>query len=826
MGKYGKKFRKIQLDEWKGKYFDYKKFKQFIKKYVNERDKDETKDILVTPVDEFDLINNTITEFTDGLDKEIKRIFVFFTNKEKRLYKDINKYLHQKDDYPEFDLSEYLVHFNQLYELSNLNFHLSVYVFYNLKALLKILKKFDKKVIGQEQKDSHILFNYIQTKLEQQNSDILYMFRFKMIDEVNVIMESLVNFLKDCLKTNKNKFKEEEQNDDINDDDNNEKLVDNKNLTYNEVSNNVDELYKKIVKNIKNIDLIAMSTIKIFKPWKEFLRISSDVSSRLMQMNKEFSFSDVSFGEERKYSRSMSITENISFSKENKFNIFLTLFHGCLYTFSYSVIIPTYVEYIEEFNEIDYYKHFYGLLMMMAPLGALIGYIYETLFFKYSTKIPYIVSMCELMIGNIFYIIAGKFDIYVFLFVGRFLVGLSNLRSHNKMYIINYLSKKDTNFYLTMFHALSIIGLFLGFFVNIFYNKDTFEELNDTSIINEKTLGCFLVIFLSFIFFLLIIFLYSEAHSKKFNKLSVSRINRNVDSRHNSSQVNQNDPSSINAPEDHNQINVQEDSNMLINLDSELEKFNKQNKFDDTNLVSRSIHEIADMEKGNLTSLKKAFYIYIIIIFTSKFINESIFIYFGLNLVEVNKEILDTYQYLPALILAISYIMIIVLELILSKKIECTRDKIFLIIILSMNLVNSSFLIYIAQKQYIIFIASSSLAIILSNLIQKTSAHYFFNIIPNNYIICGIQGNVLINILSTIGRISSCGLLIMYKGFEYKDIVKNYFNLTYYSIMTLLSFISLLLYVIFYSDIREKAISRIIKNTQIKKNEVNVATEV
>jgi len=826
MGKYGKTFRKIQLDEWKGKYFDYKKFKQFIKKYVNERDKDEAKDILVTPVDEFDRINEAITKFTDEVDKEIKRIFVFFTNKEKRLYKDINKYLHQKDDYPEFDLSEYLVHFNQLYELSKFNFNLSVFVFYNLKAILKILKKFDKKVVGQEQKDNHILFNYIQTKLEQQNSDILYMFRFKMIDEVNVIMESLAKYLRECLKSNKNKFKEEEQNDEENDDGNKEKLVDDRNLTYNEVHNNVEGLYKKIEKNMKNIDLIAMSTIKIFKPWKEFLRISSDVSSRLMQMNKEFSFSEVSFGDERKYSRSMSIADNISFSKENKFNIFLTLFHGLLYNFSYSVIIPTYVEYIEDFNKINYYKYFYGFLMMMAPLGALIGYIYETIFFKYSTKIPYIISMFELMIGNAFYILAGKFNIYVFLFIGRFLVGLSNLRSHNKMYIINYLSKKDTNFYLTMFHALSIIGLFLGFFVNIFYDKETFKELNDTSVINEKTLGSFMVILLSFIFLLLILFLYSEAHSKKFNKLSVSKINRNVGSRHNSTQVVENDPASINAPGDQNQINVQEDSNMLENLDSELEKFNKENKFDDTNLVSRSIHEIADQEKGNLTSLKKAFYIYIIIIYSTKFINESIMIYFELNLVEINKEIIDTYQNLPEIVLASSYFMIIVLELILSKKIECTRDKIFLIIILSMNLINSSSLIYLAQKQYFIFIANSSLAIILSNLIQKTSAHYFFNIIPNNYIICGIQGNVLINILSTIGRISSGGLLIMYKIYEHKDIMKDYFNIIYYSIMTLLSFISLLLYMIFYSDIREKAISRIIKNEQNKKHVVNVATEV
>ena len=55
---------------------------------------------------------------------------------------------------------------------------------------------------------------------------------------------------------------------------------------YNEVYNKVEVIYKKIKKNMKNIDLIAMATIRIFRPWKQFLRISSEVSSRLMQMNQ------------------------------------------------------------------------------------------------------------------------------------------------------------------------------------------------------------------------------------------------------------------------------------------------------------------------------------------------------------------------------------------------------------------------------------------------------------------------------------------------------------------------------------------------------------
>jgi hypothetical protein len=53
---------------------------------------------------------------------------------------------------------------------------------------MKILKKYDKKIIGAEFKQSQIKISYIQAKLEEQNSDILYLIKFKMIDEINLIL--------------------------------------------------------------------------------------------------------------------------------------------------------------------------------------------------------------------------------------------------------------------------------------------------------------------------------------------------------------------------------------------------------------------------------------------------------------------------------------------------------------------------------------------------------------------------------------------------------------------------------------------------------------
>ena len=838
MTKYGKIFRKIQLSEWKGRYFDYKRFKQFIKrnnpdnifpiqkdekKEKDEKDKENENDNNV-----YETLEEKIKYFTDELDKEIKRVYVFFSNKEKKLYKDINKCLHQKEDYAEYELNEYLTQFNLLLELSAYNHNLSIFIYYNLKAVLKILKKFDKKIVGKKNKEKHILFNYIQKKLEEQNSDILYLFRFKMIDEVNALMENLIKKLKDQLKINKKKFKREELlNDDGNniisinsfDNENNENTADliekknnennNKGLFYNDVYNNVEIIYKKIKKYMTNIDLFAMNTIKLFRPWKQFLRISSDIGSRLMQINQEGNETDDDYSKRKK-----SLALNFNFSTENKFNIMITLFHGFFYCFSFSVIIPTYTDYIDDFTD---EKYFYGLLMMMAPIGALFGFLYETHLFKRSTKIPYILSIVEIIVGNLFYIFAKKLEQISFLFIGRFLIGISNLRTHNKMYIINYLSKKDTNFYLTMFHGASILGSFTGFFINVFYDSNTFSSF-ETFILTEKTIGSLINLVVAIAFLIFVIIKYSEAKSDSFNRLTVSQAHK----------FNKDDNLSLNATlseDGHNMsIDIQRDSIMVENIDAELEIFNKKNKYDDTNLVTRSVNEIAEQEKENLKALIKAYFVFIFIVFTTKYINEAIVIYFGLNLIKENPEFLKEHHWVHGLVLSGAYLLVILCVLALSKKVECTRDKFFLIIILSLNLINCSLLIFFSQNKIEILIICSALAIILSNLIQKTASHYFFNIIPSYYILCRIQGNILINIITTLGRIVSSGLLIAYEKNQEYEIVDEFFNAVYYIIMTLLSLLSLLFYCIYYSDIRVKAISRIIKNDN--KNEIQIATDV
>ena len=174
MVKYGKEFRKNQNIEWVEKYFDYKGKKKMIKEYLQKRES--------LNIDEVSFLNELekwSKDFEENISKDVKKAYIFYTNKERALYKNINESLHVKDYYEKLDLFAFVNEFKKLKETSELSLKLSNFIYYNLNAVLKILKKFDKKIITQKYKDYKIRFNYIQTKIEEQNTliNIIYFFR-------------------------------------------------------------------------------------------------------------------------------------------------------------------------------------------------------------------------------------------------------------------------------------------------------------------------------------------------------------------------------------------------------------------------------------------------------------------------------------------------------------------------------------------------------------------------------------------------------------------------------------------------------------------------
>ena len=778
MVKYGKEFRRNQNLEWRDKYFDYKAKKKMINEYIKKKEGIANNDISFLA----DLEKWT-SEFEQSLDKDIKKVYIFFANKERTLFKRLNESLHLKDSYGNFDLATYLNELKKLKELSDLSLKMSYFIFYNLKAVIKILKKFDKKVITPKNKDYQIRMNYIQTKIEEQNSDILYLIKFKIIDEVNVLLENLINHLMKEFKSNK----------DILEEDSNEKDLENKLIEelpdMKDATKIINDSYDQIKSHIQEIDKVSARVQKLFMPWKDFLKISTDINSKFLQITRE---SNVNV------ERTQSLAQTMAVSKDSKYNIFIVLAHGFLYMFSFSVIIPSSFLIFEKFN-LDYDKSiiYWAILMMMAPLGTLFNYLYEAFLFKKSTKKPLVISCIGLIIGNVLYVIALGLDQIELLLIGRFICGLFNLRTHNKMYIINFLTQKDISFYLTMFHTTSILGLSVGFLLN---TGILFIEVNNIYF-NNLTIGALISIIFSFILLIISLAMFTEAHSNKFNITSMQMFGEGII----------NDDDGFNSDRDFSYA-VRKQTTVLKDIDSQLGNFNKENRFDDTNLVSKSVSELALREEGQLHYLLKDFIVYFLIIITTKFINESI--YFNSFIFLLDKD--DDNRWIISLILGASYGLILLVELSLSRKYKFITERTLIIILLFLLfLVNLMFVILYNIENSLYFLVS--LNIIITSITEKYVAHLFLYIMPENYIICRINGNVFINIFSMISRII-CSALLLLSIFEieYKYII--------FIVMTTLCFICLLLYSIFFKEIRIKAINRILKSNPT--DEIKIATEV
>ena len=527
-------------------------------------------------------------------------------------------------------------------------------------------------------------------------------------------------------------------------------------------------------------------------PWKDFLKISTDINSKFLQINRESTISKESFT----MNRTQSIVQVMGVSKDSKYNTFIVLAHGFLYMFSFSVIIPTSYRYLDKFENQKSKLIYWAILMVMAPLGTLFNYLYEAFLFKKSTKKPIIISCVGLIIGNVLYTISLGVNVMELVLVGRFICGLFNLRTHNKMYIINFLIKKDVSFYLTMFHTSSILGLAIGFLINCGLVFITSENIY----FNSNTIGPLLTIIFSFVLLILSIVLFTEAHSSKFSITSMQMFGEGI--------INEDD----NLDGNDTDFRVRKHTMVLKDIDTQLGSFNKENRFDDTNLVSKSVSELAMREEEKLHYLLKDFIVYLLIIFTTKFVNESLFINsFILNYKEDSNN-----EWIISLILGASSLLILLVELSLSRKYKFITERALIIILLAILLVvNLLFIVLI--KIDISFYILIGLDTIIASITEKYVAHLFLYIMPENYIICKINGNVFINIFSMISRIICC-CLILFSEFEitYKYVI--------YITMTSLCFICFLLYMIFFKEIRIKAINRIL--TSNPTDEIKIATEL
>ena len=133
MPKFGKKFKRLQIKEFEKEYINYKSLKHFIKEKKNLNSLEDIKD-------------EVITSFKNELDKELKKFYLFFINQERKLYLKINSRLYYRNSYSNLDLEGIIKEYNEIISIEYSSLYFASYVNLNIKAIFKILKKFDHKL--------------------------------------------------------------------------------------------------------------------------------------------------------------------------------------------------------------------------------------------------------------------------------------------------------------------------------------------------------------------------------------------------------------------------------------------------------------------------------------------------------------------------------------------------------------------------------------------------------------------------------------------------------------------------------------------------------
>ena len=496
-------------------------------------------------------IKEEIKSFFQILDKEVKKLNIFYSSKEKDIYQNINKKIQNISKIKEKSCNEILKEIEELNYLDELCLQVLLFIYLNIKALKSILSILDNSL---NTKNQSISYKYIKRFLSKNNSDLIYILSFKTLDETILSIQGILDEYKNSLESNdeykdkidlKNKYKIYK------------KKIKDKNLKFDEIHEKIfSELteWKKYLDT--NLDLPSSSKNSIFKgtPFVgDLIEKKSDSKpfqkgsgEEIENQNEDSGFiyiktidtkfmnslkNDIS--EVFKDEEEISNLSNKILSKKNISNFRLLYILTFFYSYSYFVIIPKILYILENkiSDNIDY-KKFYGIIISLPSLGSLISQLFLVHLIKYNFKFTLIISLICVLLHYSLFIIGIVLKKLYLLFLARFLLGLSSIERICKIYIYICIPEikqaKSNRTYLTLVYIGYIIGLLLGdleiFLISFFSKKkndyNNYEEYEKNNPCNEFEF-LYLISGLIFAFISISVFVFfSNPSSKKFKKIN------------------------------------------------------------------------------------------------------------------------------------------------------------------------------------------------------------------------------------------------------------------------------------------------------------------
>ncbi len=754
-------YDKLSIEEWNDQYINFNLVFELMNRN-NIIDEDE--------LNEKENDTSIKERFKTTLNKEFKKCYFFYIDKERELYLEINKILHKRNSYNSFKNQKILSEFNKLNNISISATKLASYILINILIIDQLLKEYDKRF------EDKIYSEYIIEILDSSNSDLGYILQYKLLNEIT----SIIDFLKDELKYY---FNQNNISDDTN---NNNTLFLNDKKKLNE--NNILNEYITNIENIlSQIEMYYNKTYSFSKKWNRMIKDKKNLLSGNEYKTDVFSF-----------------FSNI-ISKDNKYNVYINIFQTWYTFFTYTLIYSN-LYFLLDNNKLcnklsnKLCNKLCGLIIGITFLGELFSYCLMKFWVKKSYKLPMIFSSILYIIGHLLFFFGIKNKQMKFLFISRFLFGISSPLFINKNYIIYFIPKRKISFYLISLKFFSIFGMICGPLIILICDfLEKIEIIKKSIYFNDNKIASILGIIFGLIELNFILCFYFEPVEENFKIYKEGRDPQNLLSKNHFLSLN-------------DQMTYYESKTLKL-IDDKLFQFNNENQYNDTNLVEQTIQDLIYKEIGPYGNIKIAFFLIIInITFLSFDIN-----YF---LIEI------PYQKISQLSSIIFFIMIFLLYLLIYNfhfKFSRNYSKIhylnilsiiFLIIATALIVLNILIYYYEIMGSNSIYLLSSLIVcmIIISYIIMEQLFYFFTEIIPTDFTIMGFRALTYVYVLHNVGEILGCLINFLVNKSNDEIIKIGFFFLNIF--LFLLFFIGFFIY---YEEFKYKPIRRILSSKNSRK---------
>lgn len=748
MGKFSTAFKINRITEWNGRYFDYQALSDFIKEQSSLiKNGPSPSDSQTQALNKTELIQ----VFTNEVDKELKKVYVFYLNRERELYKSINTRLHYQKNYYNIDSKQIENEFNQLLNVSNQALAITHFVSMNIQALERILHKFDKhfKTIG-----TTVYRDYVLSKFEVKDSDLLYLFKFKLIDEVCALLTELQKELLSSYNIEVNS---------------------NYQITENVVSPTGQAQDTPFVQNdnnpTNNTDSNAVVPISVIQNKYNLITLDvNDIERRYQKMQlihrawiRLLKLKEYSYGvKSDKTNSSIEIEDNLLMgendllSNANKWNVTLTILQKCYMTACASFIIPNignalYIDFKDLEGDQTILRFFSGIIIACTSIGGIISLILTRFIITKTYKVPMVTSCILSVIGNLLYSFSFGLNsdkitptLRIVLFcLSRILIGIAlNNRVHRK-YILEFIPRRKISNYMMLFKLFSLIGNVIGPCITLLcsfyvYEKDDFFQFDSYDVPSWLfSIGAVVV-------FILMVMLYKEPVSSNFNAYSEG----NAPIEH----------ASRSSSFDLGESLSEKDNKEIQSIDDRLFKINEESQFSDTNLVQHSINNIITRERAPSNTIGKSLNLVLINIFISNFITSSLLV---LSPLYINKHYIinehpsekkeeEVDRYVCYLIIS-ALLLFVPIYFVNLFYISVKLDKRIYMLVLNVLMIICAVLLWFTIDNFVYYCCLFFGLIIFGYLFEDTSVYFFTKMVPNDFRLCYVTSASCVQFISYAG---------------------------------------------------------------------------